>query len=253
MKYGIRDGLLGRDRTWQQKFELAKEIGFDGIEICVGENYREHPLWSREGVENFKRLAQETGVAVSSLSPGFWQSRGFHTENREEGREVLEYLIPICRELGAEVILVPFFGNHQLTSEDVHNQNLIEGFRNIAPLASEHNVKLALECTLNAADLSHLIEHIGSPSVGVYYDVGNATHFGYDPAEEIRTLGESIVMIHSKDTGGKMLGEGTVNFPACRESIRAIGYDGWIVLETPSGDNPAEAARRNLQFTRENL
>ncbi|MDW8366589.1 MAG: sugar phosphate isomerase/epimerase family protein [Abditibacteriales bacterium] len=253
MKYGIRDGLLGRDLTWQQRFELAKEIGFDGIEITVGENYREHPLWNREGVENFKRLAQATGVAVSSLSPGFWQSRGFHTDNRAEGQAVLEYLIPVCRELGAEVILVPFFGNHQLTSEDVHNQNLIEGFQNLAPLASEHHVKLALECTLNAADLSHLMEHIGSAFVGVYYDVGNATHFGYNPAEEIRTLGKHIFMIHSKDTDGKMLGEGTVNFPACRESIRAIGYEGWIVLETPMGENPAEAARRNLQFTRENL
>jgi sugar phosphate isomerase/epimerase len=253
MKYGIRDGLLGRDLTWQQRFALAKEIGFDGIEITAGENYREHLLWSREGVESFKRLSQETGVAVSSLSPGFWQSRGFHTDNRAEGKEVLEYLIPVCRELGADVILVPFFGNHKLTSEDVHNASLIEGFQHIAPLASEYNVRLALECTLDAPDLKHLVEHVGSAYVGVYYDVGNATSFGYTPADEIRALGDAIFMIHSKDTGGKMLGEGTVDFVAARAAIRAIGYDGWLVLETPAGENPAEAARRNLQFTRENL
>jgi hypothetical protein len=39
----------------------------------------------------------------------------------------------------------------KLTSEDVHNADLVEGFQNIAPLASEYNVQLALEYTLNAA------------------------------------------------------------------------------------------------------
>ena len=40
MKVGIRDGMLGLslDRT----FRKVSQIGFDGIEVCMGDNYQDH-------------------------------------------------------------------------------------------------------------------------------------------------------------------------------------------------------------------
>jgi sugar phosphate isomerase/epimerase len=32
--------------------------------------------------------------------------------------------------------------------------------------------------------------------------------------------------------------------------MRDIGYDGWLVLETPAGDDPLDSAKRNLEFVR---
>ena len=57
-------------------------------------------------------------------------------------------------------------------------------------------------------------------------------------------------MIHAKDTDGKMLGEGGVDFGSVDAAIRDIGYDGYIVLETPAGDDPRAAHAQNLAFVR---
>lgn len=42
MKVAIRDWLLSI--PFEGAFATARELGFDGLEVCVGENYREHPL-----------------------------------------------------------------------------------------------------------------------------------------------------------------------------------------------------------------
>ncbi|MGB9597989.1 MAG: TIM barrel protein [Candidatus Poribacteria bacterium] len=47
-----------------------------------------------------------------------------------------------------------------------------------------------------------------------------------------------------------MLGEGRVDFKGVREAIKKIGYDGYMVLETPRGDDPKASASKNLAFTK---
>ena len=58
-------------------------------------------------------------------------------------------------------------------------------------------------------------------------------------------------MIHAKDTDRQALGDGRVDFDDVDAAIREIGYDGYIVLETPvSDDDPAGDNARNLDFVR---
>lgn len=82
--------------------------------------------------------------------------------------------------------------------------------------------------------------------------MGNATGFGYDSAKEIRQLGNAIVQMHIKDTGGNHAGEGGVDFPAVIEATHAVGYNGWFVLETPSKEDAITSAAKNLAFVRNN-
>ena len=133
-------------------------------------------------------------------------------------------------------------------TEEIENPLLIRGFREAAPLAERMSVRLAIECTLGAPELRRLLDSIASGYVGVYYDLANSTSQGYVPADEIRELGDRIQMIHLKDTDGQPLGQGRVDWAAAIDAIVDIGYDGWLVLETPSGDDPLEQGRRNLEF-----
>ncbi len=94
-----------------------------------------------------------------------------------------------------------------------------------------------------------MIEAVGSPSLGVYYDVGNAAYQGFDGTAEMKQLGPHIVQIHIKEIGAEM-GEGELDFAAIISTIREIGYDGYLILETDSGDDPAASAARNLAFVR---
>ncbi|MCZ6680132.1 MAG: sugar phosphate isomerase/epimerase [Candidatus Poribacteria bacterium] len=253
MKIGIRDGMLGL--PLEETFSKAKEIGFDGVEICIGGNYREHPLWSKSGVAEIRALSEKIGIETPSLSPGGFTSYTFahpNDETRAEGIAMLQHLSTVSPELGAKVILVPFFGNGKIEMEQITAARFIDGLKAAAETAEKYSVCLALESTLNADDHQQILDQVASPAVGVYYDMGNATGLGYDAAQEIRQLGDAIAQMHIKDTGGNHAGEGEVDFPAVIEATHAIGYDGWYVLETPSKDDPIAAAAKNLNFAREN-
>ena len=254
MKVGIRDGML--PVSFEESFQKAKDIGFDGIELCMGVNYREHALWQEGGIDKVNSLAAAAGIEVSSLSPGGFTAFSFMhptDSTRSEGIAKLQYLSETAPELGAKVILVPFFGGGQIQDEHINASRFIDGLKTAAETAEKHGVFLAIESTLSAEQHQQIIENVGSSAVGVYYDMGNATGFGYDSPSEIRSLGAAITQMHIKDTGGNHAGEGAVDFPAVFAAAHAVGYDSWFVLETPGKDDPVASAAKNLNFVRNNF
>ncbi len=251
MKYGIRDGMLRQ--PLETMFTIAKEIGFDGIEYCIGGDYKDSLLWQKDGVERLKSLADKDGMEISSLSPGVFSSLSPvvpDAAKRAEGREMLTHVIEVCPPLETDSILIPMFPRDVAEWKEETWQMLVDGFKPLAEVAERHKVTLDLETTFNADQLLMVMDRIGSQYVKVYYDTGNCTNRGFDVPAELRQLGDQVGMIHAKDTDGKMLGEGRVDFKGVNEAIRDIGYDGYIVLETPTGDDPRAANAQNLAFIR---
>ena len=254
MKVGIRDGML--PVSFEESFQKAKEIGFEGVEVCMGVNYREHLLWQDGGIDKVNGLAEAAGVEVPSLSPGGFTAYSFMhptDSTRTEGIAKLQYLAEIAPQLGAKVILVPFFGNGKIEDAHIDAPRFIDGLKAAAETAEKHGISLAVESTLSAEQHQRIIDNVGSSAVGVYYDMGNATGFGYDSPSEIRNLGSAISQMHIKDTSGNHAGEGDVDFPAVFDAAHTIGYDSWFVLETPGKDDPVASAAQNLNFVRNNF
>ena len=127
----------------------------------------------------------------------------------------------------------------------------------VAPLkelsreAQRAHVTLGFENTIKAADALRVLDRVGSNSLKIYYDIGNATNlYGEEPARAIRDIGrDRICQFHFKDKG--YLGEGKVDVRAALDAIGEIGWKGSIVLETgaPSGNAEADLAR-NLAYLR---
>jgi len=256
MKYGIRNGCLGG--SWEEAFARAGELGFDGLELDVGAEYRDTPLWTAAGRRQVAAWAQP-GAELSSVCIGALWTHSFGAadpEVRARAREVTLNTIEACAELGARWILVPVTPGEEATeAEGV--ARWIEGVRACAPAAAQHGVTLALEnvgrgYAQSAEGLLTIARGVDSPWVRAYYDFGNGLSLGNDPVAEIRMLGgEWIAVLHAKDPGGQVLGEGRLDFDAVAAAVREIGYDGYIVLETPATDDPAAAGQHNLRFLRE--
>jgi len=251
MKYGIRDGMLRA--PLESMFAVAKEIGFDGVEYCIGGDYKDSLLWQAGGAEELKSMADKDGVEISSLSPGVFASLHPVMEDKEkrvEGSKMLTQCIKVCPALDTKAILVPMFPGDFNDWQESTWQELIDGFKPLAEVAEKHGVVLALETMFNADQMAMIVDGIDSDCVKVYYDTANLTSRGYDVPAEMRQLGSKIGMIHAKDTDGKMLGEGKVDFKGVNDAMKEIGYDGYIVLETPTGDDPNAANAQNLAFIR---
>jgi sugar phosphate isomerase/epimerase len=73
-----------------------------------------------------------------------------------------------------------------------------------------------------------------------------------DTATELRGLGDLVRRVHLKDVRVKVNdcvpGRGLVDFAESAKALDEIGYEGWIVLETPPG--PPELVARDFSFAR---
>jgi hexulose-6-phosphate isomerase len=82
------------------------------------------------------------------------------------------------------------------------------------------------------------VDEIGSPWVGVYFDVGNVLRTGV-PEHWVVILGSRIRRVHLKDfreSSGSLDGfvgllQGDVNWPAVAAALRSIEYDSWVIAE----------------------
>lgn len=231
---------------------VAKEIGLDGVEVSAGGGEDVLPISKPELQAAYKTAEQESGIKVASVAMGFLNEYPLATDPR--GPAWLEQTIAAAAALNAHVILVAFFGdgdlrdNGNLKSADV--DIVVERIKAAAPLAEKAGVILGLENTLSATDNLAILDRIQSDAVRVYYDICNSTNNGYEVPPEIRALGDRICQIHLKENGC-FLGDGKVDMAGVQKSIEAIGYEGWLVLETSiMKDDMKGSFARNAEYAR---
>jgi hexulose-6-phosphate isomerase len=140
--------------------------------------------------------------------------------------------------------VVPAVVNKKVSYRDALARSQ-ENIKKLIPYAEQSGVKIAIEEVWNKFLLSPLefasyVDSFGSPSVGAYFDVGNIVEYGY-PEEWIRELGKRVLRIHIKEYAKPKrfeykLGEGEIDWPAVRQALIDVGYDGWISAEVGFGD-----------------
>lgn len=274
MKFATSQDVLGCDKF--EGLERAAALGFDGVELVIpdgihrideadgmvldldGIDLYADDLWTPEGRVRVREAADRHGIEIPSVCPSYLNCRpGLKSTDAEERAAVaddLEQLIEAAGDLGADTILTPFFYDAEMEDEE-DRERVVDAVSDLAPTAEETGVTLALETTLPPEEDRAMVDAIDSPAVGIYYDVGNSTWLGYDPAREFEVVGDSIAMMHVKDSvdssGDAMLGAGEVDFDGFADALEALGYDGWLVLETVHEGDPVRDAEANLEFLRE--
>lgn len=251
MKIGAMDNVL--EKPWAELFDEAARLNFAGVELDLRpETYVETEVWSEAGRQALSERSQRTGVEIASVCMDGVAGLMTDGERHEDGVRALADLRQYCDELDAGVILFPMIKQADQSEEEALSM-WRDGFRAAFARSQRCRAKVGMESvgrTGRSADQAlAMIEAVGSPMLGVYYDVGNADYQSFDPIAEIRQLGKHIVQIHVKEIGAEM-GEGKLDFPAIFAAIKGIAYDGYLVLETESGDDPAGSAARNLDFVR---
>ena len=233
------------DRT----FRLAKRLGFSGVEVVLSREQLRAP----DRLQALRRAGAGTGLAVPSLVLGEHSDRGGIADTdpvvAEQAQADIEQAVRWASELGADLILVPFFGRAELV-DDADVDRAAAALRLLCEQAAAGGVTLCYEGPLPAHRIKGLAAGVGSEAFGCYFDLANPISRGMDTATEIRALGDLVRRVHFKDArvqvGDVQPGLGLVDFGASSEALAEIGYDGWLVLETPPG--APELVARDLSF-----
>lgn len=141
-----------------------------------------------------------------------------------------------------------------------------EGFRILGKLAGEQGFKFAFETHMGYLHdyplvAGDLVDRIGSPSVGVNLDYGNAFLMANNPplSETIRKLGKRIFYVHLKnavhlsESGwlATALAEGAINHREYLRLLLETGFTGPICIEAPRPGDREWFARADVDYIRQ--
>jgi sugar phosphate isomerase/epimerase len=251
LRAGVLDSVVGGSDD-RSTFQRARWAGFAGVEATL--SARDLKGEGGDRLRALQRASASSGLAVASFVLDHHNLGGIADADPRVAAgaaEEVRLAIGWAAELGARTILVPFFGHAELLTES-DRVRAVSAFRALCPLASGGGISLLYEGPLPAGEVARLAQEIGSPAFGCYFDTANLVFRGLDPPTEIRRLATLVRQVHIKDVrarkGDVHLGRGRVDFAECARALAEIGYEGWLVFETPPG--PPPLAARDLSYVR---
>jgi len=248
---GLRIGVTDWNLNMTGKveaFELAKKLGFLGVEVSLGRKPVDGklPLDNDQLIAQYRAAVKKTKVQISSVCLDTLHDHPLKTDPL--GRKLLADAIPIAGKLKAPTMLLPTFGKN-VPVGPAELDKFADMLKEFIPAAEKAKVILCLEDSITAEDNVRIFDRVGSKYLKSFYDVANVLGLKVDPVKEIRFLGkERIGCVHLKDRG--YLGSTKLlDFPAIFTALRDIGYSGWADLETNSPSKDLEAdMKKNLAF-----
>jgi sugar phosphate isomerase/epimerase len=250
LKIGHRQANMV-DKPGPEVFDFARRIsGLSGVELQI--QYKGTTLWDRPTAAAYKRAAAKTGLQVPSLA-GIWKPGATILQPRAAD-EHLRKAVEAAEFFGAAVILVASFEDNcpDMSKESSYGP-AVAVLQKVAPMAASAGVTLCMETSLSPADDAKLIDLVNRPSVRVYYDLDNCERFGHkgQAVPGLRTLGKGrIRQVHLKNEDRLLEQSGRVDWAAALKTLKATGYDGWLVFESShSGPEQCiEATKKNIAF-----
>jgi L-ribulose-5-phosphate 3-epimerase len=230
-------------------FEVAKQIGLDGVQVSLGTAADDMRLRRPEVQRQYRDVVRAAGLEVASLAIGELNNIPYKSDPR-----TIQWVtdsIDVCKALGVRVVLLAFFSKNDLRDDPAGVDEVVRRLKAVAPKAEKAGVILGIESWLSADQHLEILERVGSKSVQVYYDVCNSNDRGYDIYKEIRKLGKRICEFHAKENGS-LLGQGKVDFHKVRAALDDIDYRGWVQIEgaVPPGKPMLESYQANCTFLR---
>lgn len=253
MKKGINIWSFPGDMNAAACIELAKQAGFDGLELALNETGELGLDCTEKALLEAKKRAQEAGVDLPSLATGLYWSYPMTSSRpaiRQKGLDIAKKQLEAAAILGADTILVvpgavgaDFVSGSEIVSYDAAYDRALEAMFQLKAEAEACKVAIGIENVWNKFLLSPLemrsfIDTINSPYVGAYLDVGNVIAYGY-PEQWVTILGYRIKKVHFKDfrrsvgtlSGFVDLLSGDVDYPAVIAALKATGYDDYCTAE----------------------
>lgn len=229
-KIGACDWSLGK-RCDPAAFDLAKQIGLDGIQVDMGNLGQAAGLRSPELQKKYLDAQKASGLGIASIA--FCIMNSVPLKGDPRAAQWLLDGIDAAKALEVGIVMPAMFGNGDLDMKRTEEiDQLVKVLKKAAAKAEKQEIIIALENYLSAEDNMRIIDRVASPAVKVYYDVGNSTDKHRDIYKEIRELGKKKLLceFHAKDAGF-MLGQGRIDFQAVRKAMDDVEFSGWIHIE----------------------
>jgi len=231
-------------------FELARQIGADGIEMDMGGLGKRDSFDNKLRIPQFRVLftekATETGIEVPSVAMSGFYAQSF--VDRANYRELLQDCINTMKIMDAKVAFLPLGVQCDLNKNPEIRPQLVERLKVAGQMALEAGVVIGIETSLTATEEVKLLKEINSRGIKIYFNFQNPLVAGRDIYKELKILGaKRICMIHCTDTDGVTLRNNTrLDMQKIRATLAKMRWKGWLVVERSRDANDARNVKKNF-------
>ncbi|WP_413669068.1 sugar phosphate isomerase/epimerase family protein [Mucilaginibacter sp. Mucisp86] len=216
-------------------FQLAKEIGADGVEVDMG------GLGDRETFDNqlandsirnvFLNKAKELNLEIPSMGMTGFFAQSF--AERPTAVKAVTDCINTMKQMGVKVGFLPMGVKGDLIKYPELRPAIVSRLKEVGKIAEKAGVVIGIETALDAKGELQLLKDIGSPAIKSYFNFENAIRNGRDLDGELKTLGKNyIVQIHcTNDDGVWLQNDPKINMKQVKATLDKMGWTGWLVIE----------------------
>ncbi len=240
MKFGMNLLLWSGDPddSLLPVIEELKAMGYDGVEIPLFN--LDVDKWTKYG-EKIKAMDLKcTAVTVRNEEDN---PIGSDASVRAKGVELNKKTLDCCAALGAETLVGPYHSAIGIFSgagptEDEWKWG-VDSMRQVAEHAGDVNVMLGVEALnrfetylLNThKDSARFVREVDHPNCKMMYDTFHANIEEADFAQAIRDCSDVLQHVHISENNRATPGSGHIDFDTNFDTLKEVGYDGWMVVE----------------------
>ncbi len=237
-----------------EAMKKAKALGFEAIELAVGDKGAITPDTSEADCRRFRKAAREIGIRIGSVACGLGWSKSLSDPDAAKRKAAVEIHakgLQVTAWLGTDAMLIvpgyvyiPWEMKTTPVPYDTAYRLSVQSMKQLARVAAKLKVHACPEMVWNGMMYSPLefdryLKEVKSKFVNMYFDCGNMMAFGY-PEHWLAILGRRVKRVHFKDfkrdPGGIQgfcdLLNGDVNYPAVVAALKKLKYKGPVTLET---------------------
>lgn len=264
---GLYEKALPAALPMEQRLLLAKEAGYDYLELSIDESEERlgRLQWDAGEREKLRTVTQRSGIRTLTMCLSAhrkYPMGGADPTVRARAMQILRSAIQFATDVGIPIVQVAGYDVFYEPSTPESQARFLDGLGQVARWAGCAGVMLGIENVDtepvdSVSKALHFVNAIRSPWLQLIPDMGNLAAAGYDPPSQLRLGQGHVVGIHAKDTlpgmfRGVPFGHGIVPFAQTFAALSEMGFSGPITVEMwghldPGGD-PIGAARAARSF-----
>jgi sugar phosphate isomerase/epimerase len=275
MKFGACVWPFKWDPPYEDTLRRIAGLGIKAVELIAWDRETLDTYYTPQRIKDLRALMQDLDLELSefvSTPPGMASP---DPAVRERAVQHFARLVQVGVALGARLVNTvapnpfdlpfPRIMQKHVAQEwtvdvgpgldwDQNWADYVEVTRRCCAICEDAGVRYALEphpyrWMRNAASMKRLLEHVGSPALGMNFDPSHLFPMGEIPQVVVYEVGERVFHTHFSDNDGTSNahwrpGKGKIDWRAVLEALRDVGYDYVISIELE--DVPGVSHRGHL-------
>lgn len=157
-------------------FQLAKELGSDGLELDMGSLGKRDSFDNKLREEYFQKLfkakAREFDIQISSIAMSGFYGQSFLL--RSDYKALVQDCLNTMKVMNVPIAFLPLGTGCDLQKNPEIRPELVQRLKVVGDMAVEMGKVIGIETSLNAREEVRLLNEIDSPGIKIYFKFQNS-------------------------------------------------------------------------------